>query len=592
MIVPHVNPQVNIQIKKTSSVDEKPFLSFTSKDIREIVDYAWDKNNTEVAYDPNYPSLTKFINLKKDERKALESYLALARDFAEEGYTRETLNSAFQNPENSRLVLAGFESCVQEYLCLMDDEKKVKQRKRVLAQELHNMFINMGWLEKYWMFADLKTTGRAESFIPKEISKPYLLLANLFGNHPEFTYYTHYVGASIGNMSECQAALDKVLFNDPESMVNWVNMFKPLYSFQPKKNAEAFQAEKYFRFIHLAMEMVFSRDIELLRDQLGKALDTTDRDGAQAHLSDALAILYKLELHQNAVFKTLKLGSDPKLYNGDVRPFIAGTWGKNCGSVFLEKGKFFEDCCIPNWNDATNFKLEDFSSPMGIWKKHVGQTGAGTSVRPICDEFAGGVSKLYDSELSIELVEALMTDDKEKVQKISDTMNPLSFMLTSFRAISRPYSHNKQIIDAKSQISTLLPVISSHPKLLAKLLQCQTMALVHRLDHYHYVNAYINAHPAKTAQMRSVATGGSQTTGFLPDLIRSNIIKARDYLERYRVSIEEVSATDSALAKELREDYNLFEASLLRFDDHCKVLSKKCEEIEVEDDSKDQKMHG
>ena len=44
-----------------------------------------------------------------------------------------------------------------------------------------------------------------------------------------------------------------------------------------------------------------------------------------------------------------------------------------------------------------------------------GQTGAGTSVRPICDEFAGGVSKLYDSELSIELVEALMTDDKGSV---------------------------------------------------------------------------------------------------------------------------------------------------------------------------------
>ena len=120
----------------------------------------------------------------------------------------------------------------------------------------------------------MKITGKANSFIPKEISRPYLLLSHLFGNHPEFTYYTHYVGAACGNMKECQEHMKTVHFFDSESIVTWVNLFDPLYSFQPRANKEAFQAEKYFRFIHLAMEMVFSRDIERLRKALTEAEDT------------------------------------------------------------------------------------------------------------------------------------------------------------------------------------------------------------------------------------------------------------------------------------------------------------------------------
>lgn len=302
-------------------------------------------------------------------------------------------------------------------------------------------------------------------------------------------------------------------------------------------------------------------------------------------LEEALEILYRIEHDQNAVFKTLKLGSDPKLYNDFVRPFIAGTWGKNCGTVFEERGKFFEDC-DSTWNKAVEYKAG--STSRGIFKKHVGQTGAGTSVRPICDELAGGVSNLYDSELSHELVETLMCDHLDEVLRHSSTMNPLSFMLTSFRAISRPYSHNAQIISAKQQISSALPHIKMEPRLLARLLQCQTMALVHRLDHYNYVNAYINAHPAKTSQMRSVATGGSQTTGFLPDLIQSNIVKARRYLNDFGASITALRAegSDPDGVTRLQSDFDQFDASLQKFEDHTNVLLKKCIEIEEEDNIK------
>ena len=303
--------------------------------------------------------------------------------------------------------------------------------------------------------------------------------------------------------------------------------------------------------------------------------------------AEYLTLSVGVEIDQNAVFKTLKMGSDPKLYNDEVRPFIAGTWGKNCGTVFHENGKFFEGCSIETWNEATlyNPDSESESEPnqWGIWKKHVGQTGAGTSVRPICDEYAGGVSKVYntDTELSFELVESLMIDHLESVLKFSKNMNPLSFMLTSFRAISRPYSHNEQIILAKKQLSKAMPIILDDPKLLAKLLRCQTMALVHRLDHYHYVNAYINAHSANTAQLRSVATGGSQTSGFLPDLIVSNIKKANSYLQRFSESIDALRRTNfSDFANELQKDYDLYDKTLKKFNQHCEVLVEKCKIIE------------
>jgi hypothetical protein len=114
------------------------------------------------------------------------------------------------------------------------------------------------------------------------------------------------------------------------------------------------------------------------------------------------------------------------------------------------------------------------------------------------------------------------------------------------------------------------------------------MALVHRLDHYNYVNAYINAHPAKTSQMRSVATGGSQTTGFLPDLIQSNIVKARRYLNDFGASITALRAegSDPDGVTRLQSDFDQFDASLQKFEDHTNVLLKKCIEIEEEDNIK------
>jgi hypothetical protein len=349
--VPHIYPEVEIEVKKVDARAKNTgkTLKFSSKDIRELVDYAWNPANTEVNYSPSYPSLDEFSSLSDSQREHLQQFLNLAQDFTEQGYNRQTLREVLFSDED-RVTITAIESCVEEYFSCTG-AKKAK-----LAQELHNMFINVGWLEKYWMFADLATEKKATSFIPQEISRPYLLLSHLFGNHPEFTYYTHYVGAACGNTDEVHEAMKDVAFDDPESMVKWVNLFKPLYSFQPTSRPEALQAEKYFRFIHLAMEMVYSAHIEDLRAHLEAATKSgVSQEDKVDHLHKALDILYKIEMDQNAVFKTLKLGSDPKLYNDFVRPFIAGTWGKNCGTVFNNKGKFFENCHIEKWNESTTY---------------------------------------------------------------------------------------------------------------------------------------------------------------------------------------------------------------------------------------------
>merc|ERR1712038_1719476 len=121
-------------------------------------------------------------------------------------------------------------------------------------------------------------------------------------------------------------------FNDPQSITSWVQSFRPLYSFQ-QEDAEGHDAEQYFRFIHLAMEMVHSRHAPQVFDLL--------RCGDLPSTREALKLQLETERRMNNVFKTLPRGSAPRLYNSHVRPFIAGTWGGNCGTVFDRRGKYF-----------------------------------------------------------------------------------------------------------------------------------------------------------------------------------------------------------------------------------------------------------
>merc|ERR1740139_64112 len=92
-----------------------------------------------------------------------------------------------------------------------------------------------------------------------------------------------------------------------------------------------------------------------------------------------------------------------------------------------------------------------------------------------------------------------------------------------FRAVTRPYSHNKQIREAKELRERIQPIIDSSADLHLLQIRLQVAALTHRIDHYQYVQLYINDHAqGKGKQLRTAATGGSNTTDFLPDLIDSN----------------------------------------------------------------------
>ena len=68
-------------------------------------------------------------------------------------------------------------------------------------------------------------------------------------------------------------------------------------------------------------------------------------------------------------------------------------------------------------------------------------------------------------------------------------------------------------------------------------------------------------------------------------MIVSNIAKANNYLQRYGETIEIIRQSESDdVADELRKDYDLFDDTLKKFDQHCKILLEKCKAIETQDD--------
>ena len=149
--VPHVNPQVSVSIKSQKAGQE--LVTFNSQDIRRLVDSAWQSTNTEVAYNPSYPSLASFQNLSEKQRTDLDEFLSLARDFTERGHGSDELANTLRS--NGEGAISALEACVKEYFELNHENR---DRKTLLATELHNMFINVGWLEKYWMVTSICTS--------------------------------------------------------------------------------------------------------------------------------------------------------------------------------------------------------------------------------------------------------------------------------------------------------------------------------------------------------------------------------------------------------------------------------------------------
>ena len=412
--------------------------------------------------------------------------------------------------------------CVDDYLNESNDDMKTKK-----AQALNDAFIAIGWLEKYWLFQGFKQKNKVNFIVPEVISKPYSLLAVLFGNQTEFLYYGHYVGASCSNMQAMRDMMMTVDFKSTESISKWLISFDALYDVQSIYDSSlggedpdsVLQSDRTFRFIHLAMEMVFSRDISIIRSLIDQGLSSTGLEQKRCIL-DALELLKQTEADMHAVFKTLPKVSLPKHYNSFVRPFIAGTFGKNCGTVYHDNGKFFVGCGDESYFDAHTAVLYK-----GKWKQHVGQTGAQTSARVILDMFFSLATNALKTPVDPDLIRYIMTDDQARIQSYIKNYqgDPLTLQLTLFRATCRPPNHNHQIVEAWETSKKWMSHIFKDNDSVNALIEGQMWALKHRVLHYRYVHAYINEFSAPTSQERGIATGGTQTYDFLPN-VTANII--------------------------------------------------------------------
>ena len=365
--------------------------------------------------------------------------------------------------------------------------------------------------------------------VPEVIAKPYSLLAVLFGNQTEFLYYGHYVGASCSNMQDMRDMMSQVDFENQDSIATWLKSFEALYDVQSEYDStlgnepidSVLQSDRTFRFIHLAMEMVFSRDITTIHSLFDQALLTTGAEQKQL-IQEALDLMNQTEIDMHAIFKTLPKVSKPSHYNPFVRPFIAGTFGGNCGTVYHEKGKFFVGCGDDAYLDPNTAVLHK-----GKWKKHVGQTGAQTSARVILDMFQSLATNALDTPVDAELMSAIMMDEQAAIQHYIDQFNgdPLTLQLTIFRATCRPPNQNAQIVQARFKSRQLIDIILKDNDLTNCLIKGQVSALAHRVIHYLYVHNYINEHKAPTSQKRVIATGGTKTYDFLPQ-VTNHVLKA------------------------------------------------------------------
>eukprot|EP00930_Biecheleria_cincta_P102179 TRINITY_DN93869_c0_g1_i1.p1 TRINITY_DN93869_c0_g1~~TRINITY_DN93869_c0_g1_i1.p1 ORF type:complete len:754 (-),score=110.67 TRINITY_DN93869_c0_g1_i1:284-2545(-) len=703
--VPHIDLGVHYTFDVSEYTPAEPELAFGAEEIVAATNACWNKTNTETAYQPAYVDCSCWSSLSQAEQELMRVFSNLCRfgvwHMSDHSVRRRVLE--LEARASSGVSVASVVTRLVRELVRDCAAKKGTDDFVQKARALNDMYIAIGWLEKYYLFQDYDLFGDCHTsrrpghdsegakgtvaaeigvYLPKNtIARPYCLLARIFGNHEEFTYYNHYVGASCANMEEMRRWMrEQVDFDDPESIKRWVLRFESLYDFQLPEHADSTEfgrtgispkapadyelwpsdydlwpangarssraaegfpdvsefliSERYFRFVHLAMEMVWSDKIDEICKLLctGVSLSSSSgssSDEAKAPIAQALQLLLEVERRMNLTFKSLPRGSKPSHYNKYVRPYIAGTWGRNCGSVYDARGKFFEGCgdTLVTFAPGTE-EGNDVQEIRGKWKKHVGQTGAGTTVRPIGDEFAGGVSEVYTHPLPHYFTLALMRDQQVKVEHLcseavlepgqrqaldadmvlaedvdgrlqsddhgrggaatlepdvagevaqrraAPAVSPLTLMLTMFRAVTRPYTHNLQIQSGKTLMSSVQELIDSRfPELKLEQLRLQLACLTHRLDHYYYIQFYINDFGASGKQLRTAATGGSNTTDFLPDLIDSNMAQARNLVNFFKSN--EAGAPVMRLVSEIEDRLDEFAAGKAKIRQNSEVIQSQ-----------------
>ena len=518
--IPHISIEVSHQL--SSSKGSK--VTVKSSDVKEFSERIWNKHTTEVKYQPGYVGyLFVFKELDGIEKETLKTFGMLAREGSDYIYGKkeETFQQKVKELGQQHLYIDDvIIKAINSYL--NETNETFKQHK---AEIINNLFIAVGWIEKYWSFEPYNKTGQAENFIPKYIATPYELLSKIVGRHTEYTYYDQYVGASCSNIKETDDLAKEVDFTNQKQIIKWVQSFRPLYTFQDETgNPAAFEAENYFRFVHLAMEKRYSYYIPQIEDNFRQAIKETKHEKKVSLIQKGFELVLQAQTEMNTIFNTGYQGSDPKLYNTHVRPWIAGTNGDNIGTVFPDVK------CMEGCGDETAFfeGKEVTNVKKGVYP---GQTGAGTSAIPILDEYAGG-RELYDQssleDIILDYEKAILKDDQQSLSRLEKEfkkhLNPMDYMLLQFRmGGTRPISHNQKIIEAKKTHEQLKSIIEKNPQLVFAQLASKVISLKHRIDHYKVVQIYINEGQRSTGkQQKSTATGGSKTPQFLYKLIQED----------------------------------------------------------------------
>ena len=518
--IPHIS--IEVSHKLTSSKGSK--VTINSSNIKEFSERIWNKNTTEVKYQPGYVvDLFIFEDLDGIEKETLNTFGMLAREGSDYIYGKkeETFQQKVKELGQQHLYIDDvIIKAINSYL--KETNETFKQHK---AEIINNIFIAAGWVEKYWSFEPYNKTGQAENFIPKYIATPYELLSKIVGRHTEYTYYDHYVGASCRNIEDTDKLAKKVDFKNQEQIIKWVQSFRPLYTFQDETgDPAAFEAENYFRFVHLAMEKRYSYYIPQIEDNFRQAIKETNHEKKVSLIQKGFELVLQAQTEMNTIFNTGYQGSAPKLYNTHIRSWIAGTNGDNIGTVFPDV-KCMEGC----GNEIAFFEGKEVTNvKKGVYP---GQTGAGTSAIPILDEYAGG-RELYDQfsfkDIIIDYEKAILKDDQQSLSRLEKEfkkhLNPMDYMLLQFRmGGTRPISHNQKIIEAKKIHEQLKSIIEKNPQLVFAQLASKVISLKHRIDHYKVVQIYINEGQRSTGkQQKSTATGGSKTPQFLYKLIQED----------------------------------------------------------------------
>ena len=177
--------------------------------------------------------------------------------------------------------------------------------------------------------------------------------------HPEFEYAADYVLRS-GILPDQE--LDH--YDDLDKNIDYIRSIKPLVAFHDFDGNE-----QGFRMTHLAME----RTSNLMIENAILAVEGKD-------IKENLEKIELATKQSNQLFNAMWKVSEPSLNNKEVRIFIQGLFG-NQGSIYPEKGLFFENC-------GEDFDKEYNSNGFYLSNLH-GQTGANSSYHPIADEITG-----------------------------------------------------------------------------------------------------------------------------------------------------------------------------------------------------------